>query len=127
LVVVVIRLVRKLAGRLFFKTMSIAKDLNRSQKSLERALGSPTFVWNGSIYGCTTTSATKTKDLTPGGFSPDTDLNLFVRAELFDSGGQPQPKDKITYKDTLYRISDVVTLPGDSVLRLGCMDANRKA
>ena len=105
--------------------MSIATDLNRSQKSLERSLGNPSFSWNGTDYPCTTTSATKTKDLTPGGFSPDTDINLFVRAELFSS--QPQPKDKLTYKDTLYRISEVVTLPGDSVLRIGCMDANRKA
>lgn len=107
--------------------MSIATDLNRSQKNLERALGAPSFTLNGTTYPCTTTSATKTKDLTPGGFSPDTDINLFVRAELFSADALPQPKDKLTHKDTTYRIAEVVTLPGDSVLRLGCMDANRKA
>jgi hypothetical protein len=107
--------------------MSIARNLNRSQKDLERALGRPTFTWNDGTYACTATSASKSKDLTPGGFTPEADLNLFVRAELFPSDGQPQPKDKLTYRGNLYRISEVVTLPGDGLLKLVCMDSNRKA
>ncbi len=107
--------------------MGIARDINRSQKHLERALGRPSFTWKEGAYACTATSASKSKDLTPGGFSPDADLNLFVRAELFPADGQPQPKDKLTYRDNLYRIAEVVTLPGDGLLKLVCMDANRKA
>lgn len=107
--------------------MSIARELNRSQKSLERDLGKPTFTWYDGTYVCSTTSSTKTKDLTPGGFTPDADLVLYVRAELFAADDQPQPKDKLTYKGTLYRIADVVTLPGDGLLKLVCMDANHKS
>lgn len=107
--------------------MGIARDINRSQKELERALGKPTFTWYDSTYPCTTTSATKTKDLTPGGFSPDADLILFVRAELFAADDLPEPKEKLTYRANVFRIADVVTLPGDGLLKLVCMDANRKA
>jgi len=107
--------------------MNIARELNRSQKSLEKALGSPTFTWFDGVYPCTTTSATKSKDLNPGGFTPDADLILFVRADLFAADAQPEPKQKLTYRGTLYRISEVVTLPGDGLLKLACMDSNHKA
>jgi hypothetical protein len=107
--------------------MNIARELNRSQKTLERALGNPTFTWFDGTYPCTTTAATASKNLNAGGFSPDADLILFVRAELFDPADQPESKEKLTYRAKLYRIEEVVTLPGDGLLKLVCMDANRKA
>lgn len=106
--------------------MNIARELSRSQKSLERALGNPTFTWNETPYPCTTTAATKSKLLTPGGFTPEADLILFVRAELFAPDNRPEPKEKITYQGTVYRLDEVVTLPGDGLLKLVGMEANRK-
>lgn len=106
--------------------MSIAREINRSQKALERALDRPVFFWKDDGYPCTSTAATRTKDLTPGGFSLDADLHLFVRATLFGDT-PPQPKQKLMFNSVVYRIAEVVTLPGNGLLKLVCLDANRKA
>jgi len=108
--------------------VGIAAEINRSQRQLEKALGHPVFYFNEAEYPCTTTTQTKSKEVNPGGFSLDADLNLFVRAAVF--GGEPnypKPHDKINYRGTTYRIDSVAILPGSGQLKLACNDANRKA
>ena len=106
--------------------MSIARDIARSQKNLERALGKPSFTWNGGEYLCTNNSAVAGKQLEPGGFSPESDLVLFARAEQFADDGRPQPKQKLTFRSKAYRIETVSALPGNGLLRISCLDLNQK-
>lgn len=107
--------------------MSIARDLARSLKHLERQLGNPVFTYETLDYPCVANSRTSSKSLNPGGYSPDADLVLFVRAELFPPDARPEPRDKLTYRGTVYRIDEIATLPGEGQLKLVCMEANRKA
>lgn len=106
--------------------MSIARDINRSQKHLERQLGKPAFNWNGADWPCVANAAAAGKNLGPGGFSPEADLILFVRDEVFGAGSRPQPAQKLIYDLRTYRIETVSVLPGRGLLRLACVDANRK-
>jgi len=106
--------------------MSIARDLARSLKHLERQLGNPVFTWNGGTYACVANTAAFGKNLGLGGLSPEADLVLFTRAEQFPADGQPQPSQRLDHAGRKYRIETVSTIPGRSLLRIACMDANQK-
>jgi hypothetical protein len=104
----------------------LARELTRSQKHLERAVGRPTFTWNGGSFECVANAAAAGKNLGPGGLSPEADLVLFVRADLFPAEGQPQPAERLDYEARKYRIETISTLPGRGLLRLTCVDASRR-
>lgn len=85
------------------------------------------FYWNDAAYACTTTSASRSKALTDDGFSPDADLVLFVRVDVFPGAFLPNPKEKIIYNTQTFRIDSVVTLPGNGQVKLLCSDVNRRS
>lgn len=95
-------------------------------RDLERELGWPVFTWGNQQYRCVPNSATASRLFSEGGISIDADLVLFVRREVL-TAGIPVQKQRITYDGTDYRIDDVGSLPGNTVVRLSCNDANLRS
>jgi hypothetical protein len=103
--------------------VSIASEIKRGHKHLHRALDRPTFVWNGGTYPCTVSSATRGKDIMPGGFGLDADLTLEVELSYFgEMANRPKPKQTITHAGQTWRIDRVSVLPGEPLLKLMCND-----
>lgn len=84
------------------------------------------FTWSGTEYPCLAGSLTRRRELEMGGLSNDSDAVLFVRAVLF-LNGQPQTKEKITFKGRTLRIDGIVMPTGEPFLKLICVDINRGA
>jgi hypothetical protein len=105
--------------------MSIAADIGRGLRTLERALKKPTFNWNGKDYLCVPGIGKSTKALKGGGgFSLDHDLVLRVRTELLPTPG-PTTTQKLLYKSVTYRIDEIDSPPGDAYIELRLIDPSK--
>lgn len=83
------------------------------------------FTWNSGTYNCVPGSTTRGKTLGSGGFGLEGDLALFVRDDLFGDGPRPASKQKLTFSDREWQITDVVVPAGNPFLKLVCIDPNR--
>jgi len=103
--------------------MTIAEEIAADLLELESEIPK-TFTWNGSSFPCAVSSDRRSKRLDSGGFEPEAELVLFVRVELFGSGGRPASKQTLTYAEKSWRIENVVAPAGEPFLRLVCADPN---
>ncbi len=93
----------------------------------EQELCPGVFDWNGTAYACTANGATRGGRLESYGWAVDEDLVIIVRAALFGAAARPVKGQTVIYRDATYRIDRVLTAPGDSFLRLACVNASRGA
>ncbi len=99
--------------------MSIAREIQRGLRGLQRQLGQPTFIWQGKTIPCSESQTVASQTLGPGGFTLEADLTLFVLAADMPSPG-PQELHTVTYKGLRYRIDKRAELPGASGFKLVC-------
>lgn len=91
-----------------------------------------TFVHNKKPYPCSHGEIMRNPPLIPGGFSPNTEVIITVRDELFGDGARPvkgQPCDLKAEDGTNYalQIVGVTTSPGETLQRFLCHDRYQAA
>lgn len=97
-----------------------------SLAQLEQLQPGTTFQWNNQNYPCLIGSIYRRKNLDAGGWQPESDLVLYVRAALFASvAAQPQLKQTVICRGDTFRIDEITTPAGMPFLRLACNDPNK--
>lgn len=106
---------------------SIAKEMVRCLKTLEKATGNPTFTWNKQVLICMGNSAGADSALGMGGFGLSSHLIINIRLSVFGTGAQPLPNQKGTYSadGKIYRIDEIRTPPGQAFIQLALIDPTR--
>lgn len=99
--------------------MTFAEEFQESMASVEDALGQ-TMTWAGTEYPCHASGVTRASRADAGLWNVTDDLTISVRAELF-TGAQPLRDQTLTHAGSTYRISTVMTAPGNTFLRLTCV------
>lgn len=105
--------------------MSIAREINRGLKTLERELAAPVFTWNGNDYRCTPGRSADGKRHGIGGFALLADLVLYVRKELLPIPGEGvtpvlSVKDEITFRGETYNVDEIENDPSGAFVKLTC-------
>lgn len=102
------------------------------QKVHER-LYEATWIWNGHEFPCTQTDLTTNPRLILGGYSPDTEVMVTIRGELFGDGPYPV-KDQICYLRPkpggtviALRVGTIETSIGEVIQKIHCTSADQHA
>ncbi len=107
--------------------MSFSEDLGEVLDELSDPYLLPeTMTWAGGEYGCFRGSIRRGGTLGEGGFGIEIDLALIVAASKF-STNFPRRGQTLSVASVTYRIESVETAPGQTFLRLNCVDASRGA
>ncbi len=90
-------------------------------KEMESDLANPTFGWKSVAYACTPSGITRGANYEEGGNQVIRTVILLVRAELFAGITTPTAKNAINYpgvSGNAFTIEDVVTMPGDTLIKI---------
>jgi hypothetical protein len=105
------------------------------QKTHEDLFGA-VFIWKNMAFPCTHGDITRNPALIMGGLSPDTDVIITVRGDVFGDASQPRPtkgNDCFLQPDpdnnTVFalKIGTVMTSVGDLIQKFICKDNNQGA
>jgi hypothetical protein len=105
---------------------AIGRESERALKNLERALGRPSFRWNGVKYPCVPGKSKEELVFSMGGAAPDNTLVLNVRMGVLPKPG-PQSKQLLTHDDYSWRIETVSEAPDGAWVKITCSDPNAGA
>ena len=105
--------------------MSMAREIARGLRVLERAQENPVFTWNETDYACVRGARISADQLGAGGFAPQAALILLVRTEVFGDGDRPEKGDTIEFDDYEYILDEIHDSVG--LLKFILKDPNRGA
>lgn len=99
--------------------MSLATEMSEDVKEMESDLENPQFRFSNANYACVPSGITEGANLAEGGNEVVRTVILLARKSLFTT--LPAKKNKITYPVTGgkdYTIDDVVTMPGETLIKI---------
>jgi len=102
----------------------VAKEAERGLKTMERALGGPTFCWAGKNYPCSPGKNDELKVLGEGGFAPEWTIALNVRTSVLPEPG-PGLRQSFTYRGHTYRVAHLEPSADGAWVKIVGVDADQ--
>jgi len=107
--------------------MALPEIIQEDLRSIENALGNPTFSWSNQTYACIPATVENQLLLEDGGFQTATSLVLKCRREVFTDGNIPESQDTITFNGVSYRVDKVRQDVFNAMVVIHLVNPNRGA
>lgn len=105
--------------------MATLKEIMQNDMlAIQADLENPVFIYDSMEFPCHVGGPEQSFDLDTGGFTEQMDLVLVVRFDDFEGGGDPDEIQKITFRNKIYRVENVVRNPNEAFFKMQCYSAN---